>query len=464
MTSNLGKRISSVQTEDESLFSGVWLRWRELNAAERLVCVVIVLMPLWWALGIIPYLLNLITLGTALYEWRRYGKIRLKRPSLVVLTLFAYTMYEFGGGLLLFFDAHPLAVLPLDLERRPIDLIQSAYSAISLPAFVWYIQSNNVRVRLPVVAWAFSVSVVQMLAVWVVVHFVFSEAPYNPPRTLLALLTGKGTSYGRGIGDTNYLLLYWPTDNAIGGLPRFYSFFHRPESLAMFVGVVGIFALEIKNRLWSLPLFGASLFLIGLSGTRSVWLAFPVVLLIRYLLLSSKFGGAWLVFTLIATMSFVTLSVPPVTNLVFNTYTDTATAVANFRENSTEARGEVYEGTLERILDNPPNFIFGHVVNGPEIRGGEIEIGSHSFILGSLLYKGGLISTVLFMSYWTSLIMWLYRTRIGRPLCCFLILLFISLTLVTTLFGHIAPMAVLLSIVLRKPAIWRSPKRSAAYA
>jgi hypothetical protein len=391
-------------------------------------------------------------LGIAFCEWRRYGKLRLKRPSLVVLALVAYSAYDFAGGFLLFFDAHPLAVLPLDVERRPIDLIQSALSALSLPYLIWYIQSNNVKVRLPVVAWAFSVSVVQMLAVWLVIQFVFPNAFSNPPRTLWAMLSGKSAQYVRGAGETNYLVLYG-TDQAVGGLSRFYAFFHRPETFALFIGVVGILALDIKNRLWSVLLFIASVFLIGLSGTRAVWIAFPVILFTSFWITTGKARRSWLIFALIATMSFVTLSVPPATNLIFNTFTDTATSIAEFRENSTEDRGAAYAGTLERILDNPPNFIFGYVVSGPTVPGTGIEIGSHSFILGSLLYKGGLISTGLFLTFWASLVMWLYRTRISRPACCFLILLLLTITFATMLLSYVAPMAILLSMLLHRPAV-----------
>lgn len=455
MNAKLLKPISAVRTESESLFSGVWIHWSYLNAAERLVCAIIVLMPLWWVLGLVRYILELVTLGLVLYEWRRYGGLRLKRPSLVVLALFAYYIYEFAGTFLLFFDAHPLAVLPPDVVRQPIDLIESGFSALLLPYLVWYIQSNNVRVRLEVVAWAFSVSVVQMLAVWFVVHFVFAEAPYNPPPTLLGLLTGKSKQYARGIGNASYLVLYWPNDNAIGGLARFYSFFYHPEYFGLFVSVVGILALDIKNRLWSLLLFAASVFLVGLSGTRAVWIAFPVVMVIRLLLVTGKFGGPRLIFTLIAIMSFTTLSLPSITDAVINNYTNTATSVANFRAESTEDRLAGYKETVDRVVDNPVNFLLGHEVAGPRptALGSGVEIGSHSFILGSLLYKGGLVVTGFFMTFWASLIIWLYRTRMGRPVCCFLILLLLSITFVTMLFGYIAPLAILLSMIIRKPAI-----------
>lgn len=461
-TKLLSRSASRRQAQDQRLFSGFLVRWSALSVPERVVSGIIILIPLWWVLGIIPYLLYFIGTSIALYEWGRYGKLRLQSPSFIVIVLFASYIYGFINSFLLFFDAHPLAALSLDAVRKPIDLFESALSAFSIPYLFWYIQSNKVRVRLEVVAWAVSVSVIQMLAVWSVVHFVFAEAYYNPPRTLWGILTGKATEYARGTGDSNYLLLYLPMDRAIGGLPRFYSFFHRPESFAVFVGVVGSLALDIKNRIWSLLLFVASVFLIGLSGTRTVWIAFPVVLLVHSLLTTRKFGGSRLLFGLIATASFFILSFPPVTNVVFNAYSNTATSISEFRENSTEVRGQVYQGTLERIIDNPVNFTFGHVVNGPVIPGTDIEIGSHSQLLG-LLYKGGLVSTGIFMTFWISLLVWLYHTRKDRPASSFLIWLLISITLATMLLTHITQMAILLTMMLRKPAA-KSPHRNNSYA
>lgn len=447
--------------KDESLFSGIWIRWRALNEAERFVCTIIVLLPLWWLLGLVRYILDIAAAFVVIYDWWRYGKLSLKRPSLLVIVTFAYCGYNFLNGFLLFFDAHPLAVLPPGTEKSLVKLAESAYSALLLPYMIWYIQSNNVRVRLPVIAWAFSVSVVQMLAVWFVVHFISGELSYTPPATLLGLLTGKSASYERGIGNASYLILYWPDDRAFGGVPRFYSFFYHPEYFGLFVGVVATLALDLKNRLWSLLLFIASVFLIGLSGTRAVWVAFPVVLIVRFLFVSSKFGGARLIFALIAIMSFVTLSLSPISNLVLKSYTQTSSSVANFRQQSTEDRLAGYKETLKGVVDNPVNFVFGHVVTGdrPTALGAGIEVGSHSFILGSLLYQGGLISTGLFMTFWTLLITWLYRTRRSRPVCCFLILLFLSVTFSTMLFGYIAPLAILLSMMLIHRPAMRTHKR-----
>jgi hypothetical protein len=455
MTSKLLKPVSLVQqTKNERLFSGVWIRWSALNAAERLVCAVIVLIPVWWAFGLIQHLLPLIGLGTAFYEWRRSGTLGLKRPSWLVIALFAYATYNYIGSFLLTFDAHPLAELPPDVTRAPTDLVELTLTTFfSLPYLVWYVQSNNVRVRLKVVAWACSVSVAQQLAVWLVVHFIFAHAYYNPPRTLLATLIGKDAVYERGSGEYNYMLLYWPTDKSIGGLPRYFSFLGTPESFALFGGVAGLLALDIKNRLWSLLLFAPSIFFIALSGTRTVWIGFALVLFLRFLFTTGNVGGSRLLLTLIAIVSFVTLSLPPVTNLVFNTYSNTATSIGDYRANSTAERSAGYEETLERILEsNPANLLFGHEVEESNAAGG-VDIGSHSYILGTLLYKGGLVATGLFMTFWVSLILWLYRTRIGRPATSFLIWPLVSITLVTGLLGILGPMAILLSMILRRPAM-----------
>lgn len=460
MTQKLCKTISSaLKAENDSLFSGVWLRWSALSTAERLVCAIIVLMPFWWALGLIPYMIECVAAGIFLYKWWCYGEVRLKkRPSFAVFALFAFYTYQFLAALLLFLNVHPLAELSVDALRNPIgpiDLFEYLLSAFSLPYLVWHIQSNDIRVRLEVVAWACSVSVAQMLAVWLVVHFVFSNAPYNPPRTLWGMLTGKPSNYYRGIGgNSNYLTLYWPTDKAFGGLPRHYSFFHHAETFAQFVGVVGILALDIKNRLWSLLLLLACVFLIGVSGTRSIWIAFPVVAFIRFYFSTSKIGGRWFLFALTAMMSFLILSTPPITNLVFNTYTDTATSISDFRANSTTSRAAIYTGSLEATIDNPLNFIFGHVTPGETVytitAGAGPRLGTHSFIMGSLLYQGGLVGTGLFMAFWVSLAMWLYRTRVGRSACSLLILLLFSLAFITMVYGYIAPMAIPLSMMLRR--------------
>lgn len=449
-------KMPSQKAEAESLFSGIWVRWRTLNLAERFVCGIIVLLPLWWVLGIIPYLLYLIATSVAAYEWRQYKKLRLQRPSLVVIALFAYFAYECLGSVLLYFDAHPLASLPPDAARKPLDLVEAVLSVFAFPYLVWYIQSNNVRVRLEVVAWACSVSIIQSLGLWLVVHFVYSEAFYTPQRTLWAVLTGKSQTYYRGIGNTNYLVMYWPDDKAIAGFSRFYSFFHGPESFGLFVGVVGTLALDLKNRLWSVLLVSASAFLVGLSGTRAVWIAFPTVVFIRLWFTTGKFGGSWLPFALTATMSFVTLSLTPVTEAILSTSSKTIKFISDFRANSTEQRSGIYEGSIRGVLDNPVNFLFGYQVIG------EGGVGSHSFLLGSLLYQGGLISTGCFMTFWAALMMWIYRTRAGRPACSFTILLLLTLTFATMLFAHIAPMAILLSMMLGRPTSYQ--RKNAAYA
>lgn len=443
MTQKLLKSLPLQKAEEESLFSGVWIRWRSLNSAERLVSANIVLLPVWWVLGLLNYLPSFLMVAIALYEWRRYGKVRLKRPSLVVLTLFAFYIYGYIATFLLFFDAYPFVELPPHVVIEPIDFVESGFT-FAIPCLAWYIQSNNIRVRLEVVAWACSVSVVQMLLLWILVQFVFPGALDNPPRSVYGLLTGKSPEYIEGAGAKNYLLVYQEE--------RFRFFFNHYQAGAAFLGFTGIMALDLKNRVWSLLLLVACTFLLSLAATRSVWLALPAVVFIHFLFTVGRARGSWFLLTLIAITSFVTLSLPQVTDFVFNTYEATATAVDNVRPNSTDVRSLIYEKTIEAI---PDKLLFGHVVEGTSVTGSPEDTalgpGSHSFILGALLYKGGLAATAIFVSFWVSLIVWLYDTRVGRPLSCFLILLFFSLISSVTILQWTMTTGTLLCMMLRRP-------------
>lgn len=90
----LYKLKSSVRTQTDNLFSGIWIRWRAMTVGERFVCVNIVLIPAWWVVGLYGYMSLLLLLGVALYEWQQYGELRLKRPSLPVVALLAFGAYQ----------------------------------------------------------------------------------------------------------------------------------------------------------------------------------------------------------------------------------------------------------------------------------------------------------------------------------------------------------------------------------
>lgn len=442
MAQKLIKPIPSVQkAENESLFSGIWIRWSALTAAERLVCAFVVLIPVLWVIGITQYLLEVTALGIVVYEWRRHRKLRLKRPSLVVIALFAYIAYGFIDIFLLYFDAYPSIELPPDVVIKPTDVVK-LFLELLLPFTIWYIQSNDVRIRLEVVAWACTVSVVQMLLFWAVIIFIFPTALDPPPLTLYGRLTGKNPVYLDGSGKGNYLMYFDEEDS------RFNFFFTHYHACAAYVGFIGLLAMDIKNRFWSLSLLGACIFLLVVSATRAVWVAFPVVVLIRFLLTTGRVAGAWLLFALLGIASFVTLSLSPVTDLVLNTYTDTTTAVNNVRQESSNTRSEIYKQTLEEI---PDKLLFGHKVEGRSVEGEEgNRLGSHSLILGNL-YKRGLFGSGIFLTYWVSLNLWLYNTRVGRPMCWIPLMLLFSLISTVALFEWTVPLCILACMMLRRP-------------
>lgn len=399
---------------------GIWIQWIALTQPERVVCGGIILIPLWWVIGW-TYTFLLLMLGIFSYEVMLKGSLRLPRPSLVVVSAVAF-----------------------GLQRLVSEYINSpAYSLNALMYLIntwicfglifWYIESKNIRVRLEVLAWACSVLVVQMLLLWIVIHFGFKEPYYTPPRSLFALLTNKGERFIPGSGFSNYLLPYWPDDKLPGGMARFGFFFPVPEAFATVVCFIILLALDIKNRLWSVLLFSSSTFLLFLSGTRALWLIFPIVLCIRYVLIFGKVWGPSLIYAFIAIVSFVMLSLPPVTNFVSETYTNTTEAASNLRQDSTEVRTKIYTRTLDAIVTEPDKLILGRGVPGPTVLPGyePARLGTHSFILGTLLYRCGLLGTGIFLAFWVSLFLKFYKTRAARPICSLLVILYITISFTT---------------------------------
>ena len=431
----------------EKLFVGIFLRWNALTFTERVVCANIVLLPVWWFMGITDYLIVLLSLGIVFYEWRHYGKLSLKRPSWAVIALFAFYAYEYIDTVMLSIDGYFSIDIPSDLELNPNSLIKSLF-VFAVPFLVWYIQSNNSKVRLEVVAWACSMSVIQMLLGWLIFQFAFPGWIDNPPRTFYAILTGKKSFTPGDVGGWGNYLAFYDEERV-----RF--FFSHYQAAAAFLSFVSLIAVELKNRLWSCLLVTGCIFAIILIGSRSVWLALPAAVSLRFFLTLVKLRLTALAFAFLAIFSFATLSITPVSNMIFATYTDTATAVANARAGSTEARSKVYKATLEKIPDKP---IFGHKVEGPPAREGPSvfvlnppRIGSHSFILGELLYKKGLLGLGIFTTFWTSLLIWFYETRKGRPMCWFPILALFSFQSVVTILQFSMVTGTLLCMLIYQP-------------
>lgn len=428
----------------DNLFSGIWIRWRALTLAERFVCANIVLVPVWWVVGFYKFMPLLLLLSVALYELLQYGEIRLKRPSLPVVALLAFGTYQLVR-ILLFYNQLGRTLTIFD------DVLMLSFCPACL---LWYIQSNNIRIRKEVVAWACTVSAVQMIGFWFLLQFVLPETIFLSPRpNLIALLTGKG------LEDANNRLVPYERNNSgsLAELYRFSFFFISPQFFAVVAGFFSLVALEIKNRFWSLLLFIACVFLIFLSATRAVWVAFPIVLALRYLF--SNFGKPWgppIIFALTAVASFTTFSIPPATNLVLEQFMSSAQSVDQVRAKSTDSRLEIYRQTWEGIQENP---LWGHMSRGPAISAGAQDyevVGSHSVILGNLLYLNGFVGTVIFAVFWISLFIWFYQTRAERPLIGVSMLIFYTLvspTIVTVYEMPISSLLILLCAAIRSPKL-----------
>ncbi|MBO3458287.1 hypothetical protein G7B40_004965 [Aetokthonos hydrillicola Thurmond2011] len=407
------------------LFSGIFIQWNALTHSEKVVGTIIVLIPFWWLLGW-RHLFILLATSLAIFEVYHYGKLNLKPPSLPVVSALGFGIY--GILSIYFFSEYNHQSINPNSILWPLD------GWIAFGLVLWYIQSKKIHIRLEVVAWSFSLVVLLMILFWVIIHFVWHEADYIRPRSLYGLITNKGEEYIIGAGNNNYLMPYLPKDESLLGMVRYVFFFPGPESLGLAVSFISILSLDLKNRIWSILLFLGGIFVLLLSGTRAVWVALPIVLFLRYLLTLGKVAGTWFLCGLIGISSFVTLSLPPVTNLVYSHITHTAEATSNFRADSTEVRHEIYQRTTDEIIKSSDiNLFFGHVVNGELLLPGyaTATIGSHSFILGTLLYRSGLLGAGIFLIYWVSLIMSLFKTRTDRPICCYMAFTLFSITFCT---------------------------------
>jgi hypothetical protein len=131
-------------------------------------------------------------------------------------------------------------------------------------------------------------------------------------------------------------------------------------------------------------------------------------------------------------VSFISLSMPVITDQLVSTFVGTSEATGNFRRDSTDVRNKIYQRTWDAIVTEPDNLLLGRGVPGPTVLPGyaPAKIGSHSFILGSLLYRQGIVGTSLFLCFWVALVNHLYRTRMRRPILCLLVPIYMTLTFV----------------------------------
>lgn len=382
----------------------------------------------------------LLLIGICIYQQMKYGKISFKKPNTAVSLFFVFCCYKCFGFLI--FSLTNSTFSPTQNLRIFLFWIPTAF-------ILWFIQINDIKVRLEPVAWAFSVLVIQMIIFWIVGQLILGGNFYTYPRTLFSLLTGNAEiNYESGGGLGNYLIPYSARDVSIPGSARWSFFFVIPELSAVIISYICLFALDLRKSYWSLLLFVGGVFLVLVSGTRSVWLALPILITLRYTLTIGKAHGFHIPLATLAIIIFVVAVLPSVTDFLQDFFTQSAGNLGEFRGESTDIRSDIYSQTIEEI---PNKLFFGHWVSGESVRpSNEIaRVGTHSYILGSLLYKVGLIGTLIFLFFWISLAIWCYQTRYRRPLStCFLLIAYTLLSS-TMEFGEMpAVMTLLLAVIV----------------
>lgn len=410
----------------EMLFSGIWIRWSKLTQSEKVVCLLICFIPLWWLYGW-KHVFILLGLSLFAYDAWRDGKLNLAVPSICVISGLTFGFYTLLSRY--FYEAFTGGSL------SPNSILSALNSWIGPSLILWYVQSRRIRVRWKVIAWAFSTVVIWMLVLWGSIFFVWQQGSYDPPRSLYGFLTGKPLIYVPGAGNSNYLIAYFHNDEAlIPGMVRYVYFFPGPESLALTVSFISLLALDLKNKLWSTLLFVGAIFILLTSGTRSVTLTLPIIYSLRFVLITWKRFGAWLVCSLIATLTFSIFLLPPVTDLVFNQVLGTAQAAGEVRADSTEVRGEIYRLTIEEIMESSnANFFFGHIKVGRGVLPGyePAKVGTHSLILGTMIYRAGIVGALIFGIHWLSLVWTAWKDYAHKPLAFTLIFIIFSMTFIT---------------------------------
>jgi O-Antigen ligase len=406
----------SVKGNDHSLFNGLLLRWSAITSVERLVCGLIVATPVWWMVGW-GYALPLFAFSVIVYELAFGDGMQLQRPGMLPLASASYQVYRIASAV-------------LNSNEFAMNSITGLANGLSFSFFLWYFENRKIKVRPAVIAWAMSVLTLYMLGFWLVAQGILGAHRFQPPRTLLGQILDKGERFIPGAGTSNYLLPYWAEDKLPGGLARFCFFFPVPEDLGLVAGFICLQALELKKNAKSYALFGAGVFLLFLSGTRSNWLVLPMILGLRFLIVAGKAGGPALILALISMVSIVGLSMPLVTGRIVDTVNQTTEATGSFRRDSTEVRNKIYQRTFAAVVDEPDYLFLGRGVTGPTVLPGyePAKIGSHSFILGTLIYRGGIVGSALFLWFWVAMLRSLYRTRFSRPLLCLILPIYMSLT------------------------------------
>ncbi|MGF1676608.1 MAG: hypothetical protein ACFCUV_23465, partial [Rivularia sp. (in: cyanobacteria)] len=174
------KPAAKKTTDCDSLFSGIWIRCRELTQSEKIVCGYITLIPLWWVWGWRLYFVFLVA-GIIIHELREKREIRLQRPSAAVIGIIGYGLYVLIVAY--FYREAQGSRLNFNAVISPINNI------VCFGLLLWYVQDRKIRIRQQVVFWSFSIVIITMLLMWGVIYFGLDQANYIPPRSIYGLLT-----------------------------------------------------------------------------------------------------------------------------------------------------------------------------------------------------------------------------------------------------------------------------------
>jgi Mrp family chromosome partitioning ATPase len=178
--------VSQNENNSKKLFAGIFLKWSNLNRSEKVVCLAIALIPLWWLWGW-SYLLTIFAMSAIAYDIFTKRKLDLNKPSLIVIFAFVFGSYTIFSRYIYAID-HGETLKIRDLAGT----IDTWYASALI---FWYCQNNKIKVRLEVIAWTFSLLLGQILLLWLFIIVFLKQGDYIPRQSIFGLLTGKSEAF-----------------------------------------------------------------------------------------------------------------------------------------------------------------------------------------------------------------------------------------------------------------------------
>jgi len=347
------------------------------KSAEKFIYYFVLYTPVWWALGVIPFL------GTILVLWLTLNIRKYSLELTYVSILWWAVSFSQAVSVLInwYGSGQGLGFLFHKLLSAPVSGWFFLGAALAIGC-AYNLRSERI-VRVSCVL-GFYILLFGSISIWL--YFFSGLASLQIQTPLASFFPSDLPSV-----SNFFTMKFYKTDELFGlVLPRLTLFYQWAVMLG-FTGI-GIFfiALIEKNLFWKvLGLLGG---IVGVffSLSRAALVAFLISLVV-YFGLKINTGLKWLLLALISVFSIILLNIEfPLKSIIQTKYSELRDA----RAGSSDAREQGYDASLDGFLSSP---LIGKGWPGEHIsKDIPMPIGSHSSVYG-VLYTGGLLTFIPFL-------------------------------------------------------------------